>query len=455
MLTKDCWISIFKFLKPIDIINTMMLSKNIYKAYKSPLIFKMINGYMIRGCRPNLSQWKAIDKILYESENICKLYGKYASGKSIVSLSASINLQEKYKCKIIIIVSAKLIEKWIKTAEKFGITPLVIHNSNKNYKYNQYKNLSNLGKVNVVITTEKIYKKLKHLFTENNIFILDDCNDDFHIKCKKLICLCLDKPLENTGTIIKLDTFEIDNKLLPIFNTEYILPITKDILKRINDEFVYSEDTVIYTTYPFIDRTYINTVKIENKIYTCKYIYNLFNRESKGNFIDYLMKSPKFMCALNIVKNAQINNEKIILIDKTNIFLPYLYVAFDTLKIKCKILSIEDTIIQRQKVLNTFKNSSINLLLSCYTTIMQTYDLTSANHIIFYSQSNIDEINKCISCCHKYPQSKSVYIYHLYGTTIEKYINRYNEIQTDHNINFWSFKNLKYKDQLVNSQYLI
>lgn len=461
MLTRDCWVHVLKYLSIGDINNASTVCKIIYRACNTSTIRKITCGNMKPPFKPNHAQNKVINLIRNSNDSKYHLYGDVGSGKTIVSISAALYLQEKYgECgnlhRIIIIVSPNLVTMWKETIiEKFGIDALVMHNTDKSYKSSKYKSDKDLGNEkihSVIIISKANYVKFTKngIFGDNDILIIDEFKQNYNFPCKTALYLSAMKKNCHIWDSVKIhmNANELRKKLLPVVSYEYVLPITLKTYELLctPSAYIYQDFTTL-VSYPFLDKSFPTNEIVIGKKKIKRYFDSdtPFNPKAKADFIEYLKKSPKFLISLEIIKKAIKNDEKVLFFDDNINFLPYLYLAFEQYNIKCKLFTTDYSPSERMKHMKQFKEKKeFNILLSSFRTMIEGYNLSEANHIIFYSPPCKEYRKQCINRCHRYPQSKKVYTYTLYGSILEKqfFVFDYNT----YNILFWSHKHQSIKN---------
>ena len=436
-IPKDAWIAILGFLAPIDILRIKTTCKTLYRASKSGLINTRISGGMIKGY-PSFYQWECINQILSDGERIRIIGGQVGSGKTIVGIVSALLLAgSDPKSKLYIVVPPNLLVMWQEElSKKFGIEPFLLYSTNKSYGKDLYKDDS-LKNYKIILTSQINFTRMSdrtNNVTNEDILLCDEYKKLNYTLGKVIIGL--NATYKGKRNILPLQK---DSKIAldPIKHFEYDLPIPKSTMTQLVDYAkehglgfsynimpLYVMET--YISYPFLNKCKApEQVKIGRKKFT-RGIYSLLTPKdpNETNFYYYLAHSPKFSMLLHILKNIKRAKQKVIIFDRNIDFLPYIAKILLDFGYKVFLFTTDYTPSSRTKQLEAFKSCKGSaILLSSYRMMGEGHCISEANHVVFYSPTSDDaKYTQCLGRCHRFPQKKQVYAYHLYSTPLDRYI---------------------------------
>lgn len=153
--------------------------------------------------------------------------------------------------------------------------------------------------------------------------------------------------------------------------------------------------------------------------------FRKFREEKCENTINEMIRrNIKYRQCLSICEYIRQRKEKAIIFDVNVTYLPFLFKYLIDRGIKAYMFSTHYDVSSRQKQLEKFKNEKdAVVLISSIAMLGEGHNITEANHIISLS-TFLDE-NKyyqAIGRCHRYPQSKPVYVHHLFNSAFDKAI---------------------------------
>lgn len=135
-------------------------------------------------------------------------------------------------------------------------------------------------------------------------------------------------------------------------------------------------------------------------------------------------KCIKYYQLLAILQNVQKRGEKAIVIDNSVTWLPVLYRFLKDKEIESYLFTTHYDVTSRQNQLKKFKeNKNAVALISSFGMLGEGHNITEANHVIFLSPTtDINKYHQAIGRAHRYPQNKTVYVYHLFVSKLEEAI---------------------------------
>lgn len=447
MLKKNNWLSILRYCDIEDLYNCRKVNKLLCKLCDDPEFGSKLRCGLKNEYKLNYIQIRELSGLINKNNRINIICGKYGTSKSIISICFSIYMC-KHENKIILIVSPQLISVYSNILTKyFDINPKIFHNINPDY--NSKIDYINHHKEKVYIISSNLYKIHKEsiLFNNNNdIYIHDKLNFNKLEYSKRkdgsLNVYIYDQndiyiPNTENISIIKLNQYNYNYNYNTII---YELPITKSAFKvikyRSNSKiFNHSKLNCIpeFVSYPFTDYNYIlNDIKIENKIIKSpsrdgtQSLVSLFKDTDNKNFLLCLENNNKFQKVLNIISDVFTRNEKIVLYDFSDKYLPWMYFLFNKYNIKSYLYTSYQNTSSRQKNIDLFKsNTDSCILVTSYNLLSDNYILYNIKNIIFYSttlnKSNYSQtLERCIG-----NKLSNINIYHIHLGKIDRLIYNY------------------------------
>lgn len=184
----DIWEYIGNYLESDDLYSLSLTCKSAYKAFKRDKIQTKISFPLIKPKLLTYDQRKAIKKMELLPSSLKLINGNVGSGKTIVSLSYC--LRNNFE-KIFIAVPPSLVKMWEETCINFfGITPLVLHNTNKKYSAKEERNREFVPEEKIIIFSHKNFAMGFHWFhyplnsysSENYILIIDEVHHSLPLR---------------------------------------------------------------------------------------------------------------------------------------------------------------------------------------------------------------------------------------------------------------------------------
>jgi len=153
------------------------------------------------------------------------------------------------------------------------------------------------------------------------------------------------------------------------------------------------------------------------------------NKFAETYFQSAFKKCVKYHQCLSILEHLKARGEKAIIFDNNVTYLPFLHKYLSENKMVSYLFTTHYDVAGRQKQLEKFKNDeNANVLLSSIAMLGEGHNVTEANHVIFLS--SIPDKNKyyqAIGRCHRYPQSKKVYVHYLFNSELDEKIYQHSQ----------------------------
>ena len=148
-----------------------------------------------------------------------------------------------------------------------------------------------------------------------------------------------------------------------------------------------------------------------------------FMQEKTKDNIDLCINScVKYRQCLAILKSLRDRGEKAIIFDLNVTYIPFLHKYLVDNGMNSYLFTTHYSVSSRQLQLEKFKkDDKANVLISSVAMLGEGHNVTEANHVIFLS--NYLDKNKyyqAIGRCHRFPQKKPVYTYHLFNSKLDK-----------------------------------
>ena len=462
-LYKNIWICILRYLRPTDIIRLSLSSKVMRRAFMTDQIWRIISGGMTKPYYPSVEQWACIDSIINDKSRVRVTDGAVGSGKTVVGLVAALKLQERDEdAKVYIIVPPNLLNMWQQTlAKMFNLDYYLLYSTNPSYKGISETCIPDGTKI--IMTTQVIFNRLLKNTTQvgfNDIIVCDEYKAYRGILGVGRIIIGLNATYEGKEVTLKLN--RSNKNLTPVINLTYDLPIVKFSVTQILCQHNISlpniathgrvplkdrdtsglfkgEDSLEiderlnliyqrlypYISYPFIGKTHLpGVVKLGRK--NINRVGSPDLGTDRHGFLYYIKRSPKFEKMLELITPIIKAGEKIIVFDRNIDFLPYLAYCLDDLGFTTYLFTTDYTPTARAKLLDKFKSGPPSILISSYRMLAEGHNLHEANHLIFYAPVlSKGKYEQAIGRCHRFPQSKQVYAYHLFCSPLERAIYEY------------------------------
>jgi len=420
-LTKDCWTSILLFLEPTDILNLASTSKIIYRAIATGLVKNKLSGGMINRYKPNFSQWLTLQQIFRDNPKYYWLSGNVGVGKSAVAMVSA--LEKSKGAKIVVSVPPNLLPQWTDLLEQqFGIKPFIMHQLNKKYKSRTCVDESQIEE-KIILATPNVMARKKAFFKKETILVVDECKHikSFYSNFDHCIAINAFPDKRSKCPIYKIKTNTCITKLAPIKEIVYRLPIPPDFLSKLPNHYLYFAELSTLLSYPFtIDNSLPSIISYKGG--------SIFRRlfityKPKPETFYYLENSPKFVKLLELAKTIMESKDNAILFDRNTDYLPYVAFLLEHHGINTILFTTDFNPIQRIALMDKFKQSNGCILLTSYTIMGEGHNLPEANHVICYgSCGDQDMKNQIIGRCQRFKQAKQVYVYHLYSSPVDEYI---------------------------------
>jgi SNF2 family DNA or RNA helicase len=481
MFYPDIWQHIANFLTGDDLFSMATTCKTAYKIMNRSKIREKISFPLKCPKRLTYDQRETIQQMEKLPINVKLVNGDVGSGKTIVALAYGLR---KDFDKIILVVPPNLIIMWKETCEKFfGYTPYIIHNTNKKYHYGTEREKKNPPDEKIIIISYTIFntKYLKWLNNgsflnkkepkeNNNLIIIDEAHHTVHldgVNFKEVVALSatvnnakgvtygIFNLLRDTGKELSDITFNLENKVItkklpPIIEVQpykwnlkepvirYILKnkspmhqLSKksDVLVNNMKDLDFISTTLTHTFLAAADAYFTFSFKIGKKQFTINgnYGQHIFDeKKSIEIFNRYVNQCVKYKQCLAIAEYLFQNtkNDKIVIFDRNINYLPLLHKYLIDNGINSYLFTTHYDIQSRQRQLEKFKSDpQPAVLLSSVEMLGEGHNVTEANHIIFLSTHyNQNIYHQAVGRCHRYPQKKPVYIYHLFNGTMDEKI---------------------------------
>lgn len=146
-------------------------------------------------------------------------------------------------------------------------------------------------------------------------------------------------------------------------------------------------------------------------------------------FKEAMRKCVKYYQCLSILEYLKTRGEKAIIFDNNVTYLPFLHKFLLDKGVKSYLFSTHYDVTSRQNQLEKFKkDENANVLISSISMLGEGHNVTEANHVIFLS--SISDPNKqyqAIGRCHRYPQTKPVYVHYLFNSEMDQKIHDYSQ----------------------------
>lgn len=266
------------------------------------------------------------------------------------------------------------------------------------YLFKAPKELQNVVKTHFNYTKEGAYD-LRHLNTITEYLT--------HVYSNDPMCLIshfkVGKKKFNVGDWRNYETLRYNiSKFLGLTEHELVIPQHLSIDEQIEiirkHDSISSENRRIVTEY----------IKEETE--------NYYNAEKR--------KCIKYYQLLAILENVKRRGEKAIVIDNSVKWAPVVYRFLMEKDIETYLFSTDYDVTSRQNQLKKFKEKDTAVaLLSSFGMLGEGHNITEANHVIFLSPNmDINKYHQAIGRAHRYPQTKTVYVYHLFVSKLEEAI---------------------------------
>ena len=504
MFPIDIWQKISESLDSDDIFSLSLTCKAANKAFNRKCIQEKISWPLVDSKRLTSDQRNIIRKMENLNINVKLIRGSVGSGKSIVSLAYCLR---KGFDKIFIVVPPNLIKMWEKTCKTFfGISPLVIHNSNPKYRAANEINRQDAPEERIILFSYIIFSNNYNWINQrkNDVLIIDEAHHYVGIKYKFKEIVALSATAFKSGNLshgvrnligdsdIKNIIFELEktviaSKLLPFINVKPYRWKIKDGLKSyifnrlnpLNDEVNNLNDMkwipqlLTHTFIPNMENKFLGW-----RITVGKKRFNIcFNRSSNYYFEknkiedEYRNKNPwnkkkfdiyceekykpiieemlegcvKYHQCLAILKYLRNRKEKAIIFDINVTYLPFIHKFLTDRGINSYMFTTEYDVASRQRQLEKFKtDKNANVLLSSVEMLGEGHNVTEANHIIFLTNMSYkNKYYQAIGRCWRYPQKLNVYIYNMFNSQLDEEI--YKKAYYNSNL-----MNINWKDALNN-----
>lgn len=501
----DIFQKIGEFLESDDLFSMALTCKSAYKAYRRPDIQNKISWPMVKPKRLTLDQREVIRKMEAVKIGLKLIYSSVGSGKSIVSLSYA--LRKNYE-KIVIVAPPNLITMWDKTSKEFfGLTPLILHNTNSKYSFSYEQNRKEAPEERIILISYIIFSRLSlNWVTENTVCIIDEAHhqlSNYYGRFKEVIGLSAtafkkdtlsygvkrmieDFNLSVEDIMFKLDKNIISSKLPDVIQykpyswtideklAEHILkqksrPLggendlrdLKWIPELLSHPYIIEFDNVYLGGSLTVGKKSFNIPKGNSNLFTnqkeeyykknpypispdygdedydrkrMEYRknakqydkkYKEFEEEYTEKEINKLIRvNKKYRQCLAICEFLRDNEEKGIIFDINITYLPFLYKYLTDRGIVCYMFTTHYDVASRQKQLEKFKSDpEAQVLLSSVSMLGEGHNITEANHLIFLSPfAEENKYYQAIGRCHRYPQNKNVFVYHLFNSQFDRMV---------------------------------
>ena len=326
----DIFQKIGEFLESDDLFSMALTCKAAYRAFRRPDIQAKISFPMLKPKRLTLDQREVIKEMEAMKIPVKLICGIMGSGKTIVSLAYA--LRNNFD-KIFLVVPPNLISMWEKTCKEFfGLTPLVLHNSNSKYRPRMEMLRNTPPEEKIILFSYKIFSHYRAIWLHNrekiDVCIIDEAHHSVQLDTnfREIVALSATAFRKNSlsygianlinsynvginDIVFNLDKTVIANKLLPVHNLEghswklkedaiqYIINKVKETLDGENDlrDIKWIPE---FLSHPFIkdlDNFYLGgTISIGKKSLRINQgNYNLgrdieseFKKEYKGELVD-------------------------------------------------------------------------------------------------------------------------------------------------------------------------
>lgn len=401
MLTKDCWTHIFTFLTSSEILQVASTSRVMYRVCTNPLVKQKLAGGMIGKYKPNYSQWRIIEEIMIHRPANFWITGDVGVGKSVVGFVTCLKYRELISGirNIIIVVPPNLIGQWDDLLkQQFGQEAAIIHSYNQSYSRLKFSTDEDIP-YGIILTSNNIFKSKFRFWAKNSIILRDECREiETDYGFSVYIGISANVPsLYNIYKTYKVESNCQIEKLLPIKEIIYELPITDDHLLVFNDATNLTKPE-IFLTYP------------------SEYITGHINDR------DYIKASLKFKTLLKIL--LDMNNEKAIVFDHSINYLPTLSSLLKQHGLSIFLFTTQDSPYARINILNNFRKAKKAVLLTSYKMMGEGHNLPEANHIIYFTACpTINSRHQTIGRCQRFKQSKQVFLHILCVSPLDFYLN--------------------------------
>ena len=263
----DIFQKIGEFLDSDDLFSLALCCKAAYRAFRRPDIQAKISFPLLKPKRLTLDQRNVIREMEALKIPVKLICGSVGCGKSLTSLAYA--LRNNFD-KIFLVVPPNLISMWEKTCKDFfGLTPLVLHNSNNKYRPRMEAARDSPPEEKIILFSYKIFGHYHSPWLSdrtNDVCIIDEAHHSIHfyISFKEIVALSATAFRKNSlaygitnliksydveinDIVFNLDKTVIANKLLPVHNLEghswklkedaiqYILSKVKETLEGEND----------------------------------------------------------------------------------------------------------------------------------------------------------------------------------------------------------------------------
>ena len=184
-LYADIYQKLAEKLDPDDVFSLALCCKAAYRAFKRPDIQTKISFPMLKPKRLTLDQRnviKEMEKVKIPVKLICAGTG---GGKSLTSLAYT--LRNNFD-KIFVVVPPNLITMWEKTCKEFfGISPLVLHNTNSKYEFRKEVQRETPPNERIILMSYMIFGRYSApwlLDRKNDACIIDEAHHSLYFSNK-------------------------------------------------------------------------------------------------------------------------------------------------------------------------------------------------------------------------------------------------------------------------------
>jgi superfamily II DNA or RNA helicase len=185
-LYADIYQKLSEKLDPDDAFSLSLCCKAAYRAFKRPDIQKKISFPMLQPKRLTMDQRntiKEMEKVKIPVKLICAPVG---GGKTLVSLAYA--LRNNFD-KIFVVVPPNLITMWDKTSKEFfGITPLILHNTNSKYNFRQEVQRETPPEERIILMSYMIFGRYSAPWMnerKSDVCIIDEAHHSLYFRNKQ------------------------------------------------------------------------------------------------------------------------------------------------------------------------------------------------------------------------------------------------------------------------------
>jgi len=478
----DIWQKISENLNSDDLFSVSVTCKSAYKAFNRHCIQEKISWPLVKPKRLTSDQREVVQKMEKLNGKVKLICGQVGSGKSIVSLAYA--LRNNFD-KVFLAVPPNLIKMWEKTCKTFfGISPLVLHNSNPKYRYNFEVNRTEAPEEKIILFSYIIFSKYNYNWIQNrnnDCLIVDEAHHYVNVKYKFKEIIALSATAFSRGNLsygirnlmgdssivditFNLEKKIIASKLLPVVNIDpykwklkdksikYILDNLNPLTNGINNlnDIKWIPQVLTHTFIPNIKNIFLggrliigkknffiprsnwtemdkirNKYLIEHPLPIDEKKFEKYCEEiTRENVREMIDSCVKYRQCLAILKYVKTRKEKTIIFDINVTYLPFLHKFLIDRGINSYIFSTHHEVTSRQKQLEKFKtDENADVLLSSVAMLGEGHNVTEANHIIFLTtMTDRNKYYQAIGRCWRYPQNKNVYIYNMFNSKLDEKI---------------------------------